>query len=455
MGCFLLAIFSVMVLMTSKIKRYAKESKLFRFIWHNNFYNTQVDYKITFRFLSQLLMSFFTGITMQVSNNKKLLFSHFFYKYVSYGCYGLAILFLLGLNPSYALSAEATVKKFYDYVESKRCFDAVKLRPDYSLDSCENIDKIYVHKVKLAAEDQHYAVVLVELDIEMNGKNTYFNGHTLVKKNNKKWHIVGPYKSKTTFDVDEYIAEYIPQGLHAKGEHKQVSSAPAKKTPDLRELPPGDAIDESPNVRTRTSIASASVNTPVATTDPLSAQPVGQEEQHLPQKLQQLTLKGAKPLQHNKAMGGYFLGNIAIQGNFIGLVDNLRDLFPELAQHVILVDKSQSILYFYKEKNALAGFFPILTVAISDFPSGLYQIAEGNKNTDESSKPLSEQEVSQGAIRMEKLELSKEQQILVSDYYYLRNYFDKNQKQSLSLSPIDNSKLQQLIQTKTLVYIAE
>lgn len=355
---------------------------------------------------------------------------------------------LSGFLPSYALSAEATVKKFYDNVSSKRCFDAVKLRPAYSLDSCENIDKIYVHKIKVVAEGSYNAVILVELDVEINDKNTYFLGHTLVKKNNKKWLIEGPYKSKTRFSVDEYIAEFIPQGLHAEGEQKKSASqvVVTKKTASSHQLPPGDAVDAS---------ATLAVTSPQAQSMPLAPAMVSkdakEEQQKIPKKQQQLTQIGTKPLQNNKEMDSYFLGNIPIQGNFMGLVENIQALLPELAQQVILIDKSQSILYLYKEKNVLAGFFPVLTASIADFPSGLYQIGEQENETASKNKTV----VNESSITMKKLELSAEQQILMSGYYYLRNYFDKDQKQSLALSPIDNNKLQQLIVSETLVYIAE
>jgi len=376
--------------------------------------------------------------------------SFVFFKHVSRF---FVVMLLSGLLPIYALSAEATVKKFYDNVTSKRCFDAVKLRPNYSLDSCENIDKIYLHQIKIKAEGQYSAVALVELDVEMNGKNTHFLGHTLVRKNDNKWFIEGPYKSEHTFSLDEYIAEFIPQGLQADGEAKKPSVKVAKKSASAHALPPGDAVDAS---------ATSTVTRSPSSQKPNLKLPVANEQQEsaaLPKKLQQLTRTGAKSLAYNKEMDGYFLGNIAIQGNFVGLLDNLHTLFPEFPQQVILIDKSQSMLYLYKENNALAGFFPILTSSIAEFPSGLYQIGE-QKNEEvgkhkKAAPTVSEPTANESNITMKKLELGDGQQILISGYYYLRNYFDKNQKQSLSLSPIDNNKLQQLILGETLVYIAE
>ena len=395
-------------------------------------------------------------MTMQLYNYSIIHNQRFvFFKRI---CCFFIVLLLSGLLPSYALSAKETVKKFYDNVSSKRCFDAVKLRPNYSLDSCENIDKIYLHQIKIGAEGQYSAVVLVELDVEMDGKNTHFLGHTLVRKSNNKWFIAGPYKSLHTFSLDEYIAEFIPQGLHADGEAKKPTVV-TKKTVSTHVLPPGDAVDASSIATTTSKIKNQStrIDAPI---EPLDFATDEQKEQlALPKKLQKLTRTGIKPLQNNKEMDSYFLGSIAIQGNFVGLLDNIHALFPNFSQQVILIDKSQSILYLYKENNVLAGFFPILTSSVAEFPSGLYQIGEQESEDVEDNKKvakgLPEQATNESSITMKKLELGDDQQVLISGYYYLRNYFDKNQKQSLSLSPIDNNKLQQLILGEALVYIAE
>jgi hypothetical protein len=444
--------------MVRKIRRYEKESKLFSFIRRNCFYN------MTFQKLTNPFFTFFCvcctvfyGMTMQLYNYSIIHHQRFiFFKRTSYF---FIVLLLSGLLPSYALSAEETVKKFYDNVTSKRCFDAVKLRPNYSLDSCENIDKIYLHQIKIKAEGQYSAVALVELDVEMDGKNTHFLGHTLVRKSDNKWFIAGPYKSEHTFSLDEYVAEFIPQGLQADGEAKKPSVKVAKKPASVHALPPGDAVDASSSSTAVVKIKrqSSEMSLPIAPS--ASVENEQKEQPALPKKLQHLTRTGIKPLQHNKEMDSYFLGNIPIQGNFVGLLGNIHALFPDFSQQVILIDKSQSILYLYKENNALAGFFPILTSSVAEFPSGLYQIGEQEsedvKDNKKPAKVLSEQATNESSITMKKLELGDGQQVLISDYYYLRNYFDKNQKQSLSLSPIDNNKLQQLILGETLVYIAE
>ncbi len=444
--------------MVRKIRKYEKESKLFSFIRHNCFYN-MTSPKLTnplFTFFC-VYCTVFYGMAMQLFNYSIIHNQRFvFFKRIS--CFFIVLL-LSGLLPSYALSAEETVKKFYDNVTSKRCFDAVKLRPSYSLDSCENIDKIYLHQIKIKAEGQYSAVALVELDVEMDGKNTHFLGYTLVRKNDGKWFIVGPYKSEYKFSLDEYIAEFIPQGLQADGEAKNPSVKVAKTPASAHALPPGDAVDASSTstIVTETKSQSSEMSLPIVSSASVAGEQKGSSA--LPRKLQKLTRTGIKPLQHNKEMGRYFLGNIAIQGNFVGLLDNIHALFPEFSQQIILIDKSQSILYLYKENNALAGFFPILTSSVAEFPSGLYQIGEQEneeaKNNKKVAKVLPEQAANQSSITMKKLELGDGQHVLISGYYYLRNYFDKNQKQSLSLSPIDNNKLQQLILGETLVYIAE
>ena len=305
----------------------------------------------------------------------------------------------------------------------------------------KNIDNIFLHREEIKADDGSNAIALLEIDVEANGKNSYFIGYTRLQKVRKKWLIIGPYKSMQHYRLDEYINEFISEGISKdkaqKSKHKnKIASAKAIKLPAIQELPPGDET---------TSVELASV------------QPVSR-----PKKKSNTSIR-TSPVQansepRNKEQEAFLLGNMPIEGNYTVLLSNLRDLFPQFATNIILVDKSQRLLYFYHDTNSLGGFFPVLNVSISSFPQGLYKTSEIKSKPVEKlvvdGKQPDLQVITSGSVTLEKIVLNDENRLLISGYYYLRSFFDNDQKNSLLLSPIDNKTLKGLIGTGSLVYIA-
>lgn len=348
------------------------------------------------------------------------------------------VLCLLGVlgHTSLATTTDTAIKKvvtdYYDAVATGECEKAARLRLGYSVQKCQKVSTIHLYEVDVAYQDSKNAVVLIDTDIESGKKQFYFRGYTRLKKINGKWYIVGPYKNGDDYTLEEYRAEFIaaekkPDSVH----HKQTSKS----------LPPADPIDLSPETQPTSSLKE-DIPEPKKTAKPKPR----------PSTIRPNT---KAKLSHSKAgtrkrteLDDYLDGIIRIQGNHKIILDNIHHLFPDNESDIILVDLSLALLYYYDSDNEQVGIFPVLTTPLTLFPKGLFKIHEKEL------QPISGDQVVAPSLTLEKLVVDENGELLVEGYYYLRDYFDSDQKNSLSLSPVDNIRLNKLISHETLLYIA-
>ncbi len=359
------------------------------------------------------------------------------------------------------------IKAFYQLVSKQQCKEALKIRPNYSLGRCEKITKAHIHKVTTELSDNKNAVVLLELDSFLNKKKNYFFGYVKLTKKKDKWLIMGPFKNREDYWLDEYVNAYIPEGIKglSKAEKQKKFTPPPvtiydnKKTPsEINE----NIVKPQATKKSKTTVKK-NTNKVTATTEPSLPVPPGDsidadEFKEPDSKSQQTHTKNTTTIgiATQKAITSeankLILGEHTIEGNYTALLKAIRKNFPsEAISNIILIDQSRNTLYLYNHSNLLLAFFPILSSDNSNFPSGLYRLSNN------SALPLTHQKVRNQVITLERVQntiridpkLPAEQK---NEQYYIRDLFDTDQSKSLLLSPIDNNKLQQLILPSTMVY---
>ena len=332
-----------------------------------------------------------------------------------------------------------TIKKFYKLIAEHQCEEAIKLRPDYSLQRCEKISKTHIHKVTTELSDNKNAVLLLELDSFYNKKKSYFFGYVRLTKKNGQWLIIGPFKNQEDYWLDEYVKMYIPggfKGLSEAEKKKKFAPPPApnissqKISKALRDnekvTPPGDSIDAE------------EFSEPVM-------EKVKRKANNSPQKLS--VTKTSKQLISPE--GKELLSGLdPIEGNYTALLMKIRNNFPSYSKvNIVLMDKSRRTLYVYNQKNLLLAFFPILSSDNSHFPSGLYRVSSNNSSQSETTDVLQTNQ----PIILNKIDENGSKMIKKLPYY-IRDLFDGDKVNSLQLSPIDLNKFHQIISSSTVVY---
>ena len=351
---------------------------------------------------------------------------------------------------SITVDAKMTVEKFYESISDQQCEEAIRIRLGYTLENCEKIDRLYLHQAEISASNEENAIAFIEIDTESKKKNHYFKGYTRLQKIRKKWYIVGPYKNLYNYSLDEYIQEFIPADVNltktirnkSEKTHQKIVTNKTnitekihkkdKRVTSLRSLPPGDAIDVAPKVSVMQSSGSPKIK--------------GNRSSEV--RATEKVKRAGHLSEANLELDNYLKGRLHIEGNFTILLKNIRDLFPGPSTAVILVDQSQGLLYLYSEDNELLGLFPVLTSPITNFPKGLYKIHEEEVRKNE------DQPENTASMLMEKMVLSDTGKILIKGEFFLRSYFDSDQRNSLALSPFDNNRLHGLVGGEVLVYVA-
>ncbi len=333
-----------------------------------------------------------------------------------------------------------TIKKFYKLIAEHQCEEAIKLRPDYSLERCKKISKTYIHKVSTELSDNKNAVLLLELDSFYGKKKSYFFGYVRLTKKDGKWIIIGPFKNQEDYWLDEYVKMYIPGGFKGLSEAEKkkkfapppapnISSGQVNKAlrDDEKVTPPGDSIDAEEEVNEPVmKKAKGKVNNPskklsVTKTSKQLISPEGKE-----------LLSGLDP----------------IEGNYTALLMKIRNNFPSYSKvNIVLMDKSRRTLYVYNQENLLLAFFPILSSDNSHFPSGLYRVSSNNPSQSvtidvlQTNQPIILNKIDENGSKTTK-----------KRPYYIRDLFGDDKVNSLQLSPIDLNKLYQIISSSTVVY---
>lgn len=330
--------------------------------------------------------------------------------------------------PCFATDAPSeSIKAFYQYIAEQQCEEAIKLRPNYSIQRCEKITKVHIHKVATELSDKNNAVVLLELDSFFANKKSYFFGYVRLTKKKGQWLIVGPFKSRDDYWLDEYVKNYIP------GKFKGLSKA-GKVSSEKKTAPPGDSIDADEFAHKQTKTITYKPITPYAPSIK-STTPSTNTNKHT-------------AIISSEA-GKFLSGHYAIEGNYASLLKKIRKHFPSKAiATILLVDKSRRTIYAYNAQNLLLGSLPILSSSHSSFPSGLYStsstkaVASIADITQQASKPIA---------------LKRLPMLNKANYplYYIRDLFDTDKNNSLQLSPMDSKKLQQFISSFTLAYIGQ
>jgi len=387
----------------------------------------------------------------------------------------LCLSLFLSLPTSFAAdSPSETVKLFYQLISQQKCQEAIKLRPDYSLKRCEKISKTHVHKATTELSDANNAVLLLELDSFVSDKKNYFFGYVKLTKKKGKWLIVGPFKNRDDYWLDEYISEYIPEGikgLSAKERTKKLISPPieeiatekvTKKTPNKK---PKDTPTDSPT-KPKTQVAIKKESRIAPPGDSIDADEFKDKTNKSKKALTSVS-SIEKTIKNNSANSTvsqastpdadkFLLGEHAIEGNYTSLLKQIRKNFPtEASANILLIDQSRNTIYVYNNTNLLLAFFPILSSDNSNFPSGLYRlIPEQVAGLENNKIPLDNQPII--LERMQILLTAKNdippQKMKNSEHYFIRDLFDTDKDKSLLLSPIDSSKLQHLILPSAIAY---
>ncbi len=340
-----------------------------------------------------------------------------------------------------------TLKEFYRLIAKQQCEEAIKLRPDYSLQRCKKISKTHIHKVSTELSDDKNAVLLLELDSFYNNKKSYFFGYVRLTKKKGQWVIVGPFKSREDYWLDEYVKTYIPdefKGLSETEKKRKFIPPPAPSvsssytqqgkglTPEEEQvMPPGDSIDA----------------------DEFASQPVSKPNNPPVMTKQQKTTVAKNSVSAiTPEAEKLIMGANAIEGNYTTLLLKIRKNFPSITKdNILLIDKSRHTIYVYNKSNLLLAFFPILSSDNSNFPSGLYRIT--SNSTAQSAEDGALQTNLPIVLKNIQMESSgNDAQSEEKLHYYIRDLFDMEKKNSLQLSPIDLNKLQQFISSTTIVY---
>ncbi|MCK5896291.1 MAG: hypothetical protein KAG20_05770 [Cocleimonas sp.] len=340
------------------------------------------------------------------------------------------------------------LKAFYQHINQQQCEAALLIRPDYSIARCKKISNTHIHKVTTELSDNKHAVLLLELDSLNKKQKNYFFGYVRMTKKKGKWLIIGPFKNREDYWLDEYVKTYIP------GEFKTLSETIKKK----KFIPP-PAPNTSPQAIPEESKKNHRQSTPPG--DSIDADEFIQQPQPTPPK--KPTPENKKSIIKNNSAQAktlpplhpeaiqFLLGQPIIEGNYTVLLKKIQQYFPSKTKEkakTLLIDKSRRTLFIYNHKNLLVAFFPILSSDISSIPSGLYRI-----NSDKTI----ESEASTTQLTNQPIILKRVQNIETASnsLYYIRDLFDTDTKNSLQLSPIDNKRLQQLISFSALTYIGQ
>ncbi len=354
--------------------------------------------------------------------------------------------FLILVSPfSFAEDAPSeTIKSFYKLIAKQQCEEAIKLRPDYSLQRCEKISKTHIHKVTTELSDNKNAVLLLELDSFHNKKKSYFFGYVRLTKKKGQWLIIGPFKNQEDYWLDEYVKMYIPGGFKGLSEaekkkkfapppapnisSRQVSSKALRD--DEKAIPPGDSIDAEG-----------------------FSEPVIEKAKRKPNNTSQKLSVTKTSNQLMSSEGKELLSGLdAIEGNYTALLIKIRNNFPSYSMvNIVLMDKSRRTLYVYNQKNLLLAFFPILSSDNSHFPSGLYRVSSNNPSQSATTDVL---QTNQPIIlnKIQILSPANDSEMPKKLPYYIRDLFDGDKANSLQLSPIDLNKLYQVTSSSTIVY---
>lgn len=345
----------------------------------------------------------------------------------------LALGLALSLSTSQTIAnstAAQAVTDFYTAIQKQQCEKAIKLRLDYTLADCAKIEAVYLHQAIDKKASAHHAVVYLEIDTESSAVNRYFSGYTLLQKINNRWLIVGPYKNEKDYSLDEYVAEFLP-----KNSNKQVKQSTTKQRKQAadnneKELPSGDVITDKSFVSDDVSFT------------PKASKPFPEVNEQA-----QATKSLSKAAQNTEESVAYAQGDIPIEGNFTALLTSLREIFTEEDQAIVLIDQSQGLFYFYEGNNQLSGLYPVLSSNLSNMPKGLYilpfEVSSDSTSTDSNN------------FMLEKIVIGENEEFLLGEVHFIRNYFDNDQKNSVALSPIDIEKLRKLVTSDTIVYIAK
>lgn len=368
------------------------------------------------------------------------------------------LLFYAFLSP-FSMSCFATdapseaIKTFYGLVAKQQCDEAIKLRPDYALSRCKKISKVHIHKVTTELSDNNNAVLLLELDSFYGKKKSYFFGYVRLAKKKGQWLILGPFKSREDYWLDEYVKTYIPGKFSELSEAEKNAKFVPPPAPnssaqtvnkglraDEKEMPPGDSIDADEFVQKQPS-------------KPQKKQPSSNQKRAVTKTSEQATVLEIPPDAKKLLAGSY-----AIAGNYTDLLLKIRKNFPTYTMgNVLLIDKSRRTIYIYNGANLLLAFFPILSSDNSYFPSGLYRISSSSPaqlvtaNELQTNQPIILKKIQK--IGMETSLQSKKMK--KEEHYYIRDLFDTDKNNSLQLSPIDTKKLQQFVASSAIVYSGE
>jgi hypothetical protein len=351
------------------------------------------------------------------------------------------VLLFYSLLAFFSLSCFATdapsesIKTFYQYLAAQQCEEAVKLRPNYSIQRCKKITKVHIHKVTTEISDNNNAVLLLELDSFFDTKKSYFFGYVRLTKQKGQWLIVGPFKSRDDYWLDAYVKHYIPGKF--KGLSKTVKVFSEKKT-----APPGDSIDA--DEFTQQNVKKIPYKPVLAHTITKSGS--------VKDTASKTTANNRDPL--TKDAEKFLLGHYAIEGNYASLLKKIRKHFPTKAiATILLIDKSRRTIYAYNAQNLLLGSFPILSSDSSSFPSGLYSISSTKAVTSMTDASLIEiaQQVNH-PIALKRIATTHMEN---NPLYYIRDLLDTDKNNSLLLSPLDTKKLQQFISLSSLTYMGQ
>lgn len=360
----------------------------------------------------------------------------------------LLLLFSLLSLPSQAAETTAidTLRSFYKLINDQDCAAAIELRPNYTFTRCKKISNTHIHTLKEEINDNKNAVLLLELDSTAKKKKNYFFGYVRLRKKNDKWVIIGPYKSREDYWLDEYISNHIPEGITDTSkkvieEHNITIKAAPKKTIDK-------AIQKNDELNSQV----------VAPGDSIDADDFTERKQKdLQDSAQSKAGKDTLTTNNdsNPELEKFLRGDYAIEGNYTALLNQLRKyFFQQAAANIILIDKSRQTLYVYDNNNLLLGFYPILSSDNSGFPSGFYSI--NNKPASESASNTLQQTNTAVSLKRvfkkNKPNQGEPQQNEENKLYFIRDLFDGDSKNSIQLSPIDISKLQTFVSSSTAVY---
>lgn len=129
----------------------------------------------------------------------------------------------------------ATLEKFYEAINNKRCDVAKQLRPGYKEDRCKNMQP-EITKVDLFRESNSAAVVWLDVEYRENGKPESFRGFVTLLNQDGHWIIDGLsfQSADSTRDVARYmLASRYEQVRKLVTEVNQAEQAPsvASSTP--------------------------------------------------------------------------------------------------------------------------------------------------------------------------------------------------------------------------------